>query len=375
LINRPYASTLQLTSQHLQGRIAALDMSSILRPHLAYRLIAAMNLRLTFSILPSLLCLCISSLSHADFYYWKNAEGNLVATDQTPPAGVEFRKQSDLPRVNIAEQAAKPVAAKNLQNNIVNTATTNSVENTADTSTTQAVDETPTDLVTVKLSPNAAPVEIAPAASKATATTAKKPAIDMQKVLATNNKEPTVLSSSLVKSNDEQTKPTTTEVTVDNLQKDDEAGCQKIYGISCDKAFNWRDVGNEYCANYKNDHCSDAAWFEKRFKPLTIAQRQKNTLRNAAQNNQDNEEIRNYLHSKYTGICAIEPDSAPLRCNNKAYDAKIMETFSKLSAKDQADIRHLQQVLKTSKDRSLLARSIEKLQSYFQAATTAATAL
>jgi hypothetical protein len=338
-----------------------------------------MNLRLTVSILPSLLCLCISSLSHADFYYWKNAEGNLVATDQTPPAGVEFRKQSDLPRVNIVEQAAKPVAAKNSQNNIVNSATTNSVENTATTTTA-----TPTDLITVKLSPNAAPVEITPVAAtptekqptkNTTETTAKKPAIDMQKVMAINNKEPTVLSSSLVKTNDAQTKPVTTEVTVDNLQKDDEAGCQKIYGTSCDKVFNWRAVGNQYCANYKNDQCSNAAWFEKRFKPLTIAQRQKNTLRNAAQNNQDNEEIRNYLHSKYTGICAIEPDSAPLRCNNKAYDAKIMATFSKLSAKDQADIRHLQQVLKTSKDRSLLARSIEKLKSYFQAGATAATAL
>lgn len=275
----------------------------------------------------ALLC-GIAMPATAELYYWQAADGSLMATDQPPPAGTTFRTARDLPAMNIASSPAKPV-------------------NNTDTITPEPDNSEPA-LKTVKLSPNAAPQEVA---TESTADTTPE--------LAVGNAD------------SREEKNTDSELSAATLQPDDEAGCQKLYGVNCDKVFNWRQYGEKYCAEFKHDRCSDAGWFENRFKPVTLAERHQRVLRNAAKKSREAEEIRNYLHRKYTGICAKDPDKAPQLCKNALYDAKILASFNELGSADQAQIKQLQQVLKTSQDRNLRDRAIEQLLSYLPWATAA----
>lgn len=257
---------------------------------------------------------------NADMYYWNDAEGNLIASDQQPPAGTEYRTQKDLRTVNVMQQS---VAA-------------------SDSSFSNDETDDGNELPTVKWSPSS------PAQS------------------LNDNANITISAVEMAASN-----PSNTEITPETLQPNDEAGCQQLYGTNCDKVFNWKEHGEKYCQTFKNEKCNDSQWFEKRFKPLTLEERHKRTLRNAAKNNRQIQEVRDYLHRKYTGVCATDPDQLPKVCKNPAYDAKMLATFQKLNGRDQSEIRKLQEVLKTSKDRSVIDRTIEELISYLPWAAAA----
>jgi hypothetical protein len=289
------------------------------------------------------LLLCLSANLHAELYYWKKADGSLMATDQPPPAGTPFRTADDLRAVNNWQQHGENTADEK------DTAADNAAENDSDQN----------ELAIVKLSPNAAPQEI-----KSAAATMKADNTNAHKAKPDTKTQIPAKESSLGSVTQTTAKNSAQKVTAETLQPNDEAGCQKLYGTNCDKVFNWREHGNKYCESFKNEKCSNEKWFENRFKPLTLEERHQRTLRNAARKNREAQEIRDYLHRKYIGICASDPDKAPRLCKNAVYDAKIQASFRKLSGNDQAEIRRLQEVLKTSKDRSLIDRTIEQLLSF-----------
>jgi len=303
---------------------------------------------LLFLMLKACLLLGMSTASQAEFYYWKTADGSLMATDQPPPEGIEFRTGSDLQTINQWQNVAiKKTAAADPATDVekAQPANTNSVD----------VQTTETDMITVKLSPTAPPQEITPEkiedkSANTTAAGVDDVSIGATSELPTREKE---------------------ELTAANLQPDDEAGCQKLYGMNCDKVFNWRKYGEKYCEEFKNERCSDEGWFERRFKPLTLDARHQRTLRNAAARNRANDDIRQYLLRKYTGICAKNPEKSPERCDNPVYDTKIRTSFEKLDSKEKGEIRRLQAILKESQDRNLTDRAIEELLSYLPWATAA----
>ena len=115
----------------------------------------------------------------------------------------------------------------------------------------------------------------------------------------------------------------------------DEDECQEIYALSCDAVYNWREHAIEACGD--DERCEDENFLIRKYKPLTLEEKRKRTLRNSARQNREDREIRDFLMRKYTPYCAQQ---AAQYCNYKRQGSQCL-TQMEASCKDKRSLGQL----------------------------------
>lgn len=118
-------------------------------------------------------------------------------------------------------------------------------------------------------------------------------------------------------------------------QQWDEDECQKIYALDCDAVYRWREHAIEACGRDKR--CEDEDFLARKYKPLTLAEKHRLTLRSSARHHRQDREIRQFLMRKYTPYCEQQ---AAQYCQSKYSAAQCREITSACE-----DSRSLSQLL------------------------------
>lgn len=81
-----------------------------------------------------------------------------------------------------------------------------------------------------------------------------------------------------------------------------EAECQDIYGLNCDRVFNWKKYALKACGN--DPRCKDEAFLDRKYRPRTKEEINTVARRAGIRKNNARDEIRHYLWRRYTNFCA-----------------------------------------------------------------------
>lgn len=103
-----------------------------------------------------------------------------------------------------------------------------------------------------------------------------------------------------------------------------EEKCQEIYGLSCDRVFNWKTYALEKCGS--DDRCEDAGFLERKYKPLAIAELQRRANLAGARRNSQEKKLIKFLRNKYSDQCDNQVKAYCRRKpNSKACDAVMIQ--------------------------------------------------